>query len=156
MCLFSLVVLINVVSAGSVSADSSQDVFIRSQLPDLTCSKSTIKPVKPLIHQSDNGLSNSLHFTLKAVGWHSYLHLEWVGVSSSLLGRTHKDDCKYADQTDNLLVASLSPPDHCQSRWLQPSNIVTKCLVVSVCRGLGKVRPSPTSTPDQREEVKEK
>lgn len=36
MCLFSLVALINVLSIGSVSVDSSQDVFIRSLLPDLT------------------------------------------------------------------------------------------------------------------------
>lgn len=36
MYLFSMVALINVLSIGSVSVDSSQVVFIKSVLPDLT------------------------------------------------------------------------------------------------------------------------
>lgn len=63
MCLFSLVLLINVPSMSSVSVGSSQDIFIRSLIPDLIRGAPTLKPVKPVIHQSDSCLPKSSHQT---------------------------------------------------------------------------------------------
>lgn len=88
-------------------------------------------PVKPLIHQSDTWLSNSLHFTFKQLGWHSQPDLDW-SVSLSP-GRTVQNGCWCMIKPRNLV------------KWLRwrlrwPG---TRCvsvqtrLVAGVCRKSG-------------------